>query len=245
MNPATVSAAGNAQAAQTGLVTALGYDLERSWNSLDVSSLRQSLPGFKTLIASLVHRYGLASGSLASQFYRSQRTAAGVTSPFTVRPAPLPNLTQIGATVDWATQPLWSAQPDVPLAQTQLAGAVDTLVLDVGRQTIVDNTHRDRHAKGWARIPEPGACYFCALLASRGAVYKQNTVDFRAHNHCRCHAEPVFTAYEPSAQIREWQALYEDKVAGGRDLLKTWRHVYDATYGTPAGTGPNAPGGPT
>lgn len=45
--------------------------------------------------------------------------------------------------------------------------------------------------KGWARIPEPGACAFCRMLASRGAVYKRNTGNFHSHNRCRCTARAV------------------------------------------------------
>lgn len=204
----------------------MGYDLERALNTVDLSSLRQSLPNLTMLVAAIVRRYSLASATLAARTYQADRTAAGITAPFTITPAKPPPLPQIGQTVDWATQPLWSGRPDTQTALTNLDGATGRLVLDVGRRTIIDNTHRDRHAKGWARIPEPGCCYFCALLATRGAVYKEQPAGFKAHDHCKCHAEPVFTAYEPSAQIREWQALYRDKVQGGSDLLKTWRQVF-------------------
>lgn len=225
-----MAAATSSQAAQAGLVTALSYDLERAFNTLDVSSLRDSLPAFTLTVAGLVRRYGSASATLAVQQYLADRKAAGVTATFRPRPAALPPLPQVGATVSWATQPLWSAIPDVTAAQQRLTGAADMLVMDVGRQTIVDNTRRDRHAKGWARIPEPGACYFCAMLATRGAVYKQQTANFRSHDHCRCHAEPVFTAYEPSAQVREWQALYQRATAGVhgmKNAQKAWRKAFE------------------
>jgi hypothetical protein len=243
--------AGSSQAAQAGLVTAMGYDIERALNTLDVSSLRKSLPRFKTVIAGVVHRYGAASATLAARAYVTQRRASGVRTPFTAKPAPLPGLEQIGSTVDWATEPLWSVQPDLAATITRLEGSLDTLVLNIGRDTITANTERDRHARGWARIPEPGCCYFCALLAVRGAVYKDGSFDdanarflphldtpsdVKTHDHCRCHVEPVFTAYEPSAQIREWQALYRDRVQGGADLLRTWRRVFDQHNSNPSGT---------
>lgn len=230
------------QAAQAGLAVVIERELARVWPTLEVDDLRVSLPRFKALVAALVRKYGQASTTLAVQAYQRQREAAGITAPFRPQPAPLPTVEQVAQTVDWATQPLWSAEPDVTLAQTQLQGATEALVLDVGRTTVIDNARRDRHAKGWARIPEPGACYFCALLAIRGAVYKDGSFDdanarflpnkdtpstVKTHDHCRCHAEPVFNAYEPSAQIREWQALYDDEVQGRGDLLKTWRQVFE------------------
>jgi hypothetical protein len=80
-------------------------------------------------------------------------------------------------------QPLWSpdvlAQPvteagstAVADAKARLAAATERLVLDAGQQTIVQNVAADRKARGYARIPEPNACAFCLMLATRGAVYK-------------------------------------------------------------------------
>lgn len=208
---------------------ALGLELARAWPSLDIGHLKRSLPQFTLLIAALTHKYGAASATLAARYYKQERAAQGVTSPFTIVPAKLAGLPQIGAGVDWATQPLWSATPDITSAQTLLTGVAETLVLDTGRDTIVENIHRDPKAKGWARVTEPDPCAFCAMLALRGAVYKKDTAGFRSHGHCRCHAVPVFTAYEPTAQIREWQRLYRDSTSGGgaKKVRREWRAAFD------------------
>jgi hypothetical protein len=205
-------------------------DLTAAWASLDVANLRKSLPNFQLAVGAIVRRYGLAAGAMAVRFYRDQRVAAGVVGPFTPRPAPLPPLEQVAKTVDWATQPLWAASPDVTAAQSNVVAVSERLVLDVGRQTVTDNAARDRHAKGWARITEPGACAFCLMLATRGAVYKQHSADFLTHTNCRCHAEPVFTAYEPPARIREAQAVYRRSTAGlrGSAALRAFRQAVDA-----------------
>lgn len=75
---------------------------------------------------------------------------------------------------------------------------------------------RDPKATGWARVTDSDPCYFCALLASRGAYYKTKT-SFKAsdakwdqhpdgakdlpkgftgiakvHNNCCCTLRPVF-----------------------------------------------------
>lgn len=209
-----------AQAAQAGLVTVMAGDMTTAFAGLDIQNLSQSLPDLQLTVAGIIRRYGAAAGTLATRFYSQQRAAAGVTAPFRPRPAPLPPLEQIGKTVDWATQPLWSAAPDVQSAEANLVTASERLVLDVGRQTVTDNVQRDRKARAWARITEPGACAFCLMLATRGAVYKSQTADFRTHNNCRCHAEPVFGIYEPSAGIRAAQALYKQSTAGLRGSAK-------------------------
>ncbi len=46
---------------------------------------------------------------------------------------------------------------------------------------------------GWRRyrrVPAPGACSFCLMLASRGAVYSTYDRAKAGHFHCRCAAEP-------------------------------------------------------
>lgn len=214
----------------------MGPGLTAAWAYLDATQMARSLPDFAARIAALVHRFAPASATLAVQFYRDQRRAVGITTPYTPRPSDPPPLQQIGKTVSWAIRGLWTVQPQteqqaVTAARKRLAGAVDKLVLDVGRNTIIDNVAADKHAKAWARVPEPGACYFCALLATRGAVYTEQSADFKTHDHCRCQPEPVFTAYEPSAQIREWQALYSEAtsgVHGMKNLQKAWRAAFEA-----------------
>lgn len=185
------------------------------WHLLDLQHLAETLPRFAAAVAALVHRYGTASATLAADFYDASRIAAGVRGTFTVTPASPPDLEQVTAEVRWATRTLWSAEPDAPPARTMVAGAADRMVLDTGRATVQDAVQRDRAARGWARVPEAGCCAFCAMLATRGAVYKTSqTADFRAHDHDRCHIEPVFGQYEPTAQVREWQALWEKSTAG-------------------------------
>lgn len=60
------------------------------------------------------------------------------------------------------------------------------LVTKPGTDTVVENVLRDGTA--FARVPEPGACSFCLMLASRGAVYTRRSVGSvnRFHDNCRC-----------------------------------------------------------
>lgn len=231
MSAPVATSASSAQAAQTGLVIAAAPLVDVALQQLDIGKLSTSIPQLKALLASVVNRYAPVSAALSARFYSSQRTAAGLTSRFRAVPADSPPLEQVGAAVDWATQPLWSAQPDMETTRVNLTGSVEKLILDTGRDTILQNVHRDPEARGWARIPEPTACYFCALLATRGDVYKnQKTAGFKSHDHCRCHAEPIFTAYEPSAQIRRWRADYAAATRNARGMKNkqlAWRRAFE------------------
>lgn len=153
-----------------------------------------------------------------------------------VPPAPhLPPYEKVRAGVNWATQPLWTPE-DVNLAPilTNIQGVAEKATLDTSRELLIDAVHQDKEARAWARVPEAGCCSFCALLATRGAVYSEETAGFEAHDHCRCHVEPVFTQYEPSAQIREWDGLYKTSVAGvhgSEAARKAFRAAFYEQYG--------------
>jgi hypothetical protein len=73
----------------------------------------------------------------------------------------------------------------------------------------------------WARVVHPsknGPCGFCAMLASRGPVYKTSEsagvrVD-RYHVHCKCEAVPVYTSREwPGKALHaRFEQLYNEVV---------------------------------
>ena len=187
--------------------------LEVAWAAFDPTD-PSTLQRFILAIQAICQHFGMASSSAASAFYEHERHQAGL-GHFATHVAPPADLQKVEASIRWATKDLWAPNPDIEAAKVKVTGVVEKNVLDTGRQTILDNVQRDREALGWARVPEPGACSFCALLATRGMVYRSDkTASFEAHDHCRCHAEPVFTAYEPSAQIREWQRIYSESTKG-------------------------------
>lgn len=203
-----------AQASQAGLALLLKRAVDGVIPQLDVNDFDKTLDPFTRALYALIFKYGQASSSLATNYYKQARVASGVLGRITVIPADPAPPAQVKQAVSWATNTLRVSEPDLDAFSTQIQGLSSKMVMDAGRTTVIDAVHRDTKAKGWARIPEPtasksGTCAFCALLATRGLVYKsEKSADFRAHDHCECHAEPVFNAYEPSAQVRQWQALY-------------------------------------
>jgi len=256
--PATEPSAAS-QAAQAGLAILVAAAIAKLFPSLDLLHLRTSLPLFKAAVAHEVQRHARASATLAARQYRADRVRAGVGGGFRPVPADPPPVAQIAQAVDWAVQPLWNSAvldahaPDAPAevqqaastaiadAKARLAASSERLVLNAGQTTIIDNAQRDRKARGWARIPEPGACSFCLMLAARvtakrGAFYTSEQAagpnqrsarhktraseafvgegQAKVHDHCRCHIEAVFGPYEPTAQVREAAALWESSTRG-------------------------------
>jgi len=189
------------------------------WRGDDDSFLRMAAAAF-----TLVQMYRGVSSSLAASFYEAFRLAEGVPGRPTPRLAPDVERDRVVGT-------LWLLGRDkVQVRDDQLAdaidalsvatraamqsafvetsGAVSTYVLEGGRETIVGSVKADPQAVGWARQTDGRPCAFCLMLASRGAVYKEDTVGFQAHDHCGCSAVPVFDRNDPLPQNRRWLDVY-------------------------------------
>lgn len=204
-----MTAAGTHQAAQAAIAASAARQVASLWQYIDLARLKTSLPEYATAVSAVTQQHGRAASSLAASFYEARRQESDVRGSFRVAPAEPAGTDQITSAIDWATKGLWSKSPDVEGSQKLVTGVVEKYSLDPGRFTIIDAVHNDRQSTGWARSVEPGACSFCLLLATRGAIYRsERTADFRSHDHCRCHVEPLFGPYEPSAEIRRAQALY-------------------------------------
>lgn len=236
-------------AAQTGLTIVAKESLDAATAQLDINDLQASTPQFTKLVQAVVAQYGRLSAALAATHYRSERRDAGVRGAYRPTLADAPGFQPVQSTVEWAITPLYSAEPDTAAFDRQLSLGVGKLVQDTGRVTVISNVHHDRQANGWARIPEPsesksGTCAFCALLASRGATYRsKRQADFRAHDGCHCHPEPLFGYYRPSEQVKEWQDLYKSATSGrhGKDALAAFRQAIEGRPVTGLTKGPNKP----
>lgn len=254
--PATQSSLVSAQAAQIGLATVMAADVQQAFALLDPAHMRRTLPQFTLAIHALTDQYGRASAALAAQFYQAERRLAGVIAKFRVTPAQPPPLTQVDTVMRWATRKLWTL-PDDPSAlagaQQMVTGSAQKMSLDVGRLTTLDSVRSDRYARAWAREAKPGCCWFCAMLATRGAVYESKQTagpnvrgarnanagkafvglgEFKVHDNCQCTAVPVFTSYEMPARAREWEALYRSvaKAGAGQGNQDAFREAYQAKY---------------
>ena len=232
---ATETLAEEHQAGQEALVSLIPAVLREAWPLLDPHNIKGSLPQFLAAVKAIVARYGSASAAGALDYYRRERLAAGVKSPASLRIAPGPADDVVEKAIGWATSDLYGpVTPEtVAAAQSKVDEAVSQLVLDRGRDTIITNALNDKAAKGWARVTEQGACSFCIMLALRagaGFLYKsERSADFSAHDNCRCHAEPVFTQYEPSHRMRELQRVWAESTKGrsGHDARVAFRQAVE------------------
>lgn len=241
-------------AAQTGISAALIVALRKLWRLIDLRDIQSSRERYAVAAAAVSRQYASASAAASLLNYSQMRAEAGITAPY--RPQILATLTvdDVRVIVNGATEDLWNAPgesegPDADtIARTEdkVEGELQKLVMNHGRNEMIEAIEGDRYARGFARITKPGACFWCRMLATRGAVYKtaesagaiaastiwpdaKGEVN-RYHPNCHCTVVPLFGHfYEPPAHTRDDMALWDEAtgdVHGSKAKQKAWRrHV--------------------
>lgn len=170
------------------------------WSLIDWSDLDGSYPDLASQAAVLVNRNRQNSNGLASLYLKQARRAAGLPgSQRVIFSEPMPP-EQLAASLETTsivalkTSSKNGVAADVALtnALTRTQGAMSRLVLNAGRRTIARTTSADPRITGWQRVGV-GKCDLCSLLLGRGAVYREETVSFEAHDNCGCSGEPVYS----------------------------------------------------
>lgn len=128
--------------------------------------LQRAVPG-------LLDPYVTAAGELGASWYEELRSASAAGGSFTARVPDLPSAERIAALVGWAVSPMYGQSGSTVLSL--LAGGVQKMISGATRAAVEENAQIDRVLVGYARIPRPGCCAFCALLASRGPVYNSSS----------------------------------------------------------------------
>lgn len=115
-------------------------------------------------------------------------------------------------------------------ARSNSAGAAVRHAMNGGRNATNNVMRLDRRVIGYARVTDVNPCYYCALLASRGAVYGKGSftdannrfkpnpdgpkglpdawTPARTHDHCRCFLRPV---YAKSQSMDDEAKFYRDQ----------------------------------
>jgi hypothetical protein len=185
--------------AQLALRAGTLRDLLRLWPAFDINEIDKTWPALEEALVVLIGARGRASAGLASAYYRGTREmmeASGTATPRLALPS------EARAVAGLRIVGPYNAKHQLSLGREASVVAKNTLVnisgettrhvLNAGRVTVDASVMADKQALGWRRVTSGDACEFCEMLAGRGLVYKQATVDFEAHAHCACFPEPGF-----------------------------------------------------
>lgn len=122
---------------------------------------------------------------------------------------------------------------------TMLAGSARRLALAGERDTVAATVRDSDVIVGWRRQTDADPCAFCAMLASRGAVYKTEATaggfgGIQFHDHDQCIAVPLFEREEEPPEVERLQDLWREVTArrSGRAAIREWRRWWDENRGT-------------
>lgn len=191
--------------------------IDEVWPLLDLRRLGRTFGPWLTAVGSVVADQREESARLAREYVLAAKDEAGVPGELTLPPLAdlahdrlvgnlLVSVARAGRFARAAPGSVQAARAaDAALVRAQ--GAASRLALEAGRQVIVDvvdeapalfdrpaqrdlrRRARDRNpGPRWYRTTAGNACEFCRMLAGRGAVYREDSVTFRSHDHCACGA---------------------------------------------------------
>lgn len=168
---------------------------------VDPYNLTGSIDRYTAAALPIVRTGFTRSTGLGLQYYSAARQAAG-----------LPGIVPAGSAVPFdAVAAATSLRVTGPVTVATRLGKGDTFAqalasarlatagygkratLAGGRSVVARASARDSESRGWARLSDGSPCSFCAMLVSRGPVYGEQTVAFRAHDRCGCGTRAVFS----------------------------------------------------
>lgn len=220
---------------QLALSAAVARDVARLWPNLDPKRLDATFPGWLRLMTALVERYAGMASLAASVYYADARAAAlGIPTPESlIKLAPAPS-------AEWMSKAFGYSGPGLlrdgkwqdSSALSVTKGTALRMVVNNARDTVIDTAKADPKAVGWYRVTDGSPCAFCALLASRGVVYRtETTASFKSHNDCGCTAAPAFSRDQQLPDLSHAaRSVYNDSTAGlpNNQRIAAFRKAWNA-----------------
>ncbi|MER5903029.1 hypothetical protein ABT150_23470 [Streptomyces mirabilis] len=243
---------------QALMAARMAQQVLRVWRELmNPAKVDASWPAVRAALTPIVQQAREQSAALARAAYGDARRGAGVADGEFDPLGPLPlALKRLESALD-VTGPVEfkkaiaagkTPQEAMDAAAVRMVGSTQYLALEGGRQAMQRSIESDERATGYARVTDSDPCAWCAMLASRGPVYKtaKTAGDPRAganryHDHCACQAWPAFTNNEPFIGTAE--KLYDDwlqqtRGRGGKHAVNAFRSWWEsegrAAYAAPA-----------
>lgn len=209
-----------------GDITTLAQrDLRGFFDSLNLERPERSRDALLAFVPALTAAYGEAAATVAADWYDELRADSSASGRYTATMAPVVAAEVVQQRTRFGASHLFTDAPSGMLPF--LEGIVDEYVLQPGRDTVATSASEDAQAR-WAVVPSGAkTCEFCSAMASRGAVYRQETDSF--HAHCNCVATPIWedepypSGYDPDAYFREYREAQQEAGGDLKDILAEMR----------------------
>ena len=115
--------------------------------------------------------YAAATSAVSASFYEEVRALAGVkgAAAQTLDAVEAPRW---GSLVGWGSQGSMFERGGQALVYSLLSGGLTQILTEMAADTIIGNAANERVQVGYQRVPAPGCCAFCAMVASRGGLFE-------------------------------------------------------------------------
>ncbi len=222
----------------------------RVWKLLDPKRIDQTTPEWLDVMGRIVRDSRQQSANLSAGYYQAVRQDA---IGERVDPAVLKiagkitdlhlakSLTFTGpGSLEVYLRKGISEQKASEKALVQAAGDAGRLALNGGRETISETAEADKKVLAYARVTDGDPCAFCAMLASRGPVYRDEwsalyRIDARGdvdkyHPGCACTLVPIYSKSEAwPGRAKEFEELWKEATKGlsNNDARNAFRRAYE------------------
>lgn len=225
---------------QVGNVAQTQVALRSLWNRvLDHTDIAGSYTRFAVGASYLIQQARSDAMPIATRYFRDSQEIAGYTrqsddnAPLTTQNSLEADITALYVTGFVTIQKQIAAGAAIDFAeragQAAMLRSAQRRILDAPRQAIIDRSARGNDTIGWARVGDGHPCYFCAMLISRGPVYTERSVQFRAHDGCGCGAKMCFRN-DPSRGWTDQSRLLREHYDANK---ANWRSSYNQAMQDP------------
>lgn len=190
-------------------------DLEDLWR-LSPAELQVAL---MDLLPGLLETWGEAFAAAAADWYDELRETSDISGRFTAIVEPIADLGAY-ALAGWGSEPLSISEPDVAAARARIEDGFQKRLVNSANNTITGSAKADPQARGYMRRTRAGACKFCIMVASRGAVYTEQSSRFACHGHCYCEAVPAWGGR--ALPVRPFKPADRPQTAEDRARVRKW-----------------------
>lgn len=227
---------------QALLAAQMARDVLRVWRELmNPAKVDASWPAVRAALMPIVQQARERSAVLARGAYMDARRSAGVPDGSFDPEGPLElAIDRLQSSLD-VTGPVEfkkavaagkTPQQAMDAAAVRMVGSTQYLALEGGRSVMQQSIEADEQATGYARVTDNDPCAWCAMLASRGPVYKTAVTagdprqgGDRYHDHC---VPPGTLVDGPAAEVG-YRRYYEGEMilartAAGHGLRITPNH---------------------
>lgn len=189
---------------------------------ISLDAFRSSRDEALASVPSVIAYYSDGSAALAADYFGDERDAQGAAGRFVAAPVVLARAEKVRRALLWVV----GAEADAE-AESRMLTVVQSEVARPFRDTLMLARRNDPECKGYRRVIGDG-CQFCRFLSDKGAIFKEDTAYFAAHDNCKCTAQPVFRGgiTGPEASVMQYIGSKRKRSKKEKSELRSYLNTY-------------------